>query len=135
MTTTTGLSALNETTSREFAREWIDAFNAHDLDRILVHYAADVQLISPFYLQFNEGRSDELNGIATLRHYFETALRLYPHLRFSLLGVAEGSRGPCIRYHTNIGDRIAMEAIELDASGKAGRILCHYEPEESTGAM
>ena len=111
-----------------FAQEWIEAFNAHDLERILSHYGEEVRLISPFYLQFTEGRSDELNGLSELRHYFGTALQRYPHLRFELLDVAAGSRGPCIQYHTNLGDRIAMEAIELDASGKAARVLCHYRP-------
>jgi hypothetical protein len=110
-----------------FAQEWIEAFNEHDLERILSHYADDVRLVSPFYLQFTEGRSDELNGISELRHYFAIALQRYPELRFTLLDVAEGSRGPCIRYHTNLGDRIAMEAIELNTSGKAARILCHYK--------
>jgi hypothetical protein len=113
--------------SHDFAQEWVEAFNEHNLERILAHYADDLQLVSPFYLQFTEGRTDELNGISELRHYFGTALQRYPELRFRLLDVAEGSRGPCIRYHTNLGNRIAMEAIELDASGKAARVLCHYQ--------
>ena len=29
------------------AQEWIAAWNSHDLSRILVHYAEDVELISP----------------------------------------------------------------------------------------
>jgi hypothetical protein len=70
--------------------------------------------------------SDELTGLPALKHYFTTALELYPDLRFSMLEVAKGSRGPCIRYHTSLGDRIAMEAFELDARGKAARVLCHY---------
>lgn len=122
---------LGMSVARSFAQEWIEAFNAHDLERILAHYAENVRLISPLYLQFSEGRSDELNGLAQLRHYFGTALQSYPQLRFSLLEVADGSRGPCIRYRTNVGNRIAMEAIELDASGKAARILCHYDPDNS----
>jgi hypothetical protein len=111
-----------------FAQEWVDAFNEHDLERILSHYTEDVRLFSPLYLQFTDGISDQLNGKSQLRHYFGTALQRFPNLRFTLLGVAEGSRGPCIRYHTNLGDRIALEAFELDASGKAARVLCHYEP-------
>lgn len=110
-----------------FAQEWLAAFNAHDLDRILSHYDEDVRLISPFYLEFSGGVSDELNGVPALRHYFGTALQRYPDLRFSMLEVARGSRGPCIRYHTNLGDRIAMEAFELDTRGKAARVLCHYK--------
>ncbi len=34
-----------------FAQEWIDAWNSHDLDRILSHYADDFQMISPFIMQ------------------------------------------------------------------------------------
>lgn len=109
-----------------FAREWIDGFNAHDLDRILSHYSESVELVSPYYLEFSGGRSDGVTGIETLRHYFGTALERYPELRFTLLDIADGARGPCIRYHTNLGDRIAMEAFEFDRDGKAARILCHY---------
>lgn len=109
-----------------FAEEWVDAFNAHDLERILAHYAEDVVLISPIYLQFTEGRSDEVSGIAALRDYFGAALARYPALRFTLLEVADGARGPCLRYHSNLGDRIAMECFELDGSGRAKRVLCHY---------
>ena len=31
----------------EFADEWIAAWNSHDLDRVLRHYAADAELTSP----------------------------------------------------------------------------------------
>jgi len=109
-----------------FAREWVAAFNAHDLNRILSHYAEDVRLISPIYLEFAGGVSDELTGLPALKHYFRTAFERYPDLRFSMLEVAEGSRGPCIRYHTNLGDRVALEAFELNACRKAARVLCHY---------
>lgn len=109
-----------------FAREWIDAFNAGDLERILSHYAQEVELVSPLYLRFTQGRTDRVAGLEELRHYFGTALGLYPDLRFTLLEVAEGSRGPCIRYRTSLGDRVAMECFEMDHDGKARRVLCHY---------
>jgi hypothetical protein len=57
-----------------FAQEWLAAFNAHDLDRILSHYAEDVRLISPIYLEFSGRVSDELTGLPALKHYFSTAL-------------------------------------------------------------
>ncbi|HEX8532918.1 MAG TPA: nuclear transport factor 2 family protein [Allosphingosinicella sp.] len=117
---------MNALDLRVFANDWIDAFNAHDVERIMSHYSDEVELISPLYLQFTQGQTDELRGIAALRRYFETALSRYPELRFTLLEVAEGSRGLCIRYHTNLGDRVAMECIELDGAGRATRILCHY---------
>jgi len=33
--------------AERFAREWYAAWNAHDLDRILSHYADDVEMASP----------------------------------------------------------------------------------------
>ena len=30
-----------------FEHEWIEAWNAHDIDRILLHYRDDVRFVSP----------------------------------------------------------------------------------------
>jgi ketosteroid isomerase-like protein len=35
----------------EFAREWIEAWNSHDLDRVLSHYADDFTMSSPYIAQ------------------------------------------------------------------------------------
>lgn len=109
-----------------FGHEWVAAFNAHDLERILSHYAEEVELISPLYLQFTGGRTDTVRGIGELRHYFRNALQRHPQLCFTLLEIGEGTKGICLRYRTNIGDRTAMECFELDGSGRALRVLCHY---------
>ena len=37
----------SELDAKRFAREWIEAWNSHDLDAILSHYATDVVLTSP----------------------------------------------------------------------------------------
>ena len=34
--------------AERLAREWVEAWNAHDLERILSHYAEDVEFASPF---------------------------------------------------------------------------------------
>lgn len=109
-----------------FALEWIAAFNAGDLTRILSHYADGIELISPVYRDFTAGVSDQVSGKAALAGYFGAALARHPGLRFTLLEIANGTRGLCLRYHSNVGDRIAMECFERDASGKAFRVICHY---------
>lgn len=114
------------TGAEAFARDWIDAFNARDLNRILRHYSAEVELISPIYLRFTAGRTDTVRGIASLREYFAQALERYPDLRFTLLEVACGTRSVAIRYHTNLGNRIAIECFEGPPEGAASRVFCHY---------
>lgn len=109
-----------------FAHDWIDAFNARDLDRILRHYSADIELVSPIYLGFTGGRTDMVRGTAALRDYFAQALERHPALRFTLLEVACGTRSIAIRYHTNLGNRVAIECFEGPPKGPASRVLCHY---------
>ena len=36
--------------AQEFARDWVEAWNSHDIDRILTHYDEDVVLVSPVAL-------------------------------------------------------------------------------------
>ena len=39
--------------AKEFGREWVVAWNAHDLERIVAHYANDVVLTSPVAAKLN----------------------------------------------------------------------------------
>ena len=34
--------------AEKFARDWIESWNAHDLDRILAHYTAGFEMSSPY---------------------------------------------------------------------------------------
>jgi ketosteroid isomerase-like protein len=36
-----------ETDAQKFAQKWIDAWSAHDLDRILSHYNDDLEITTP----------------------------------------------------------------------------------------
>jgi len=37
--------------AEDFARDWIESWNAHDLERILGHYADDFEMTSPLIVQ------------------------------------------------------------------------------------
>jgi len=38
---------LTEDSARNLAAHWIQAWNSHDLDEIMLHYGEDVVLVSP----------------------------------------------------------------------------------------
>ena len=57
-----------------FAREWLTAWNAHDLERILAHYSEDVELTSPFVAKLTGRSEGVLRGKAALRDYFARGL-------------------------------------------------------------
>ncbi len=111
-----------------FAEEWIAAWNAHDLERILAHYADDVELMSPFVVKLT-GQSDGLvRGKAALRDYFARGLKAYPALRFDFVRLYAGVRSCVLEYRSVNGLRTA-ETMEFDEHGKVRRVLAHYYDE------
>lgn len=65
-----------------FADEWIGAFNAHDLDAIMAHYADKLEFYSPLIplLKFNETGCITSKG--DLERYFQVGLSTYPDPAF-----------------------------------------------------
>ena len=74
-----------------FAAEWIAAWNSHDLDRILSHYADDVVFESPASTRITGDASGRVVGKAALRDYWRQALGRVPDLTFTLTAVYGGS--------------------------------------------
>ena len=70
-----------ETEADEFARSWIDAWNSHDVDRIVAHYRDDIEYESPFVARISPGRT-RLSGGAAVREYVAGALERFPDLHF-----------------------------------------------------
>lgn len=107
------------------ARQWSDAWNSHELDRIMSHYAEHVELTSPVaarLLGIVDGRA---SGKASLRAYFERGLRAYPDLAFKIEDVLWGLNSVVLYYANQSGTRTA-EWMELGHDGKVARVVAHY---------
>jgi ribosomal protein S18 acetylase RimI-like enzyme len=106
-----------------FAADWIAAWNRHDLDAILAHYADTVVFTSPFAVRLTGDGT--VRGRDALRAYFAAALAKFPHLHFRLRHTLPGVNGLVLVYDSVEG-LLAAEAFEFDAAGKAYRVNCHY---------
>ena len=73
-----------------FALEWAEAWNSHDLDRILAHYSDQVALVSPVALNLLKNGTGIVQGKSALRDYFQLGLKAYPDLHFELKDVLWG---------------------------------------------
>src|SRR5437016_2836044 len=93
--------------AREFAREWIAAWNSHGLDAILSHYAEDVVLTSPVAARLLNDQSGAVRGKAALRSYFQRGLEAYPNLHFELLDVMCGLSSVVLCYVNQRGTKSA----------------------------
>jgi ketosteroid isomerase-like protein len=107
------------------AAAWIAAWNAHDLEAILDHYAEDVTFASPFVTALTGEESGVIHGRAALRDYFRRGLEAYPDLRFDLHAALPGVSSVALHY-ASVGGRTAIETMELDAAGAVVRVAAHY---------
>jgi hypothetical protein len=108
-----------------FAREWIAAWNSHDLDAIMSHYGADVVLTSPVAAKILDDPSGVVRGEVALRNYFGRGLEAYPDLHFALLDVMYGLSSVVLCYTNQKGTKTA-EFMELDDNGKIVRVVANY---------
>jgi ketosteroid isomerase-like protein len=69
---------LTENDARDLASHWIRAWNAHDLDEIMSHYAEEVVLVSPVAAKILNEPSGTVKGKEALRAYFRRGLDVYP---------------------------------------------------------
>ena len=107
------------------AKHWVAAWNAHDLDLILTHYADDIDLTSPVAAQFFGAPGGKVAGKANLRVYFQWGLEAYPELCFHLEAVFVGVNSVVLHYMNQKGTRTA-EFMELSETGKVARVVAHY---------
>jgi len=109
--------------ARAFAAEWIAAWNSHDLDRILSHYAGDIVFLSPFAQQLvGNGR---VSGLPALRAYWAKGLAAQLDLKFEFIDVRVGHDCLTILYRNHRGQQ-AAETCEFGADGKVIRSFACY---------
>lgn len=107
-----------------FAHEWIDAWNSHDLDRILSHYSDEVTLISPVALQ-RLGNAT-VQGKAALRAYFHAGLQAYPDFRFDLADAFWGVDTLALLYASSFRTARTVEVMQLSPTGLVQRVWANY---------
>ena len=111
--------------AEDFAEEWIAAWNAHDLDRILSHYADDFEMSSPVIIQVANEPTGTLRGKVAVGAYWKKALELIPDLQFELLTVLAGVNSVTL-YYKGARGRLAAEVFHFGTDNKVVRAFAHY---------
>jgi ketosteroid isomerase-like protein len=116
---------LSEAEVRKFADDWIRAWNSHDLEAIMSHYAAEVVLISPTAAKLLGDPSGTIQGKQAVRSYFERGLQAFPNLSFELIDVMWGISSVVLYYLNQKGTKTG-EFMELDANQKVSKVVANY---------
>ncbi len=112
-------------TKIEIIADWIDAWNAHDLERIMSHYADEVEFIAQTVVSRWDKADGKLKGKNELRQHFSKGLALAPNIHFTVDDILWAPCGYAVLYHRENGNRV-LDAVELDEHGLATKVTAYY---------
>jgi ketosteroid isomerase-like protein len=107
-----------------FAREWLAAWNAHDLDRILAMYEPDFEFSSPVLAQRVPASGGWLRGHDAARAYWTPAFAPGVNPRFEPIAVLAGVDSVVIHYR-GLRGKLCAEFFQLGAAGRIVRSHAH----------
>jgi hypothetical protein len=110
----------------KFAHEWLDAWNKHDVNLIMKHYADSIEFCSPVVQKVLGDPKGVVSGIDNLRDYFSRQLQKFSTLHFQLLDVFASPQSIVLYYKINRG-LLAAEVMILDADMKAIKVYANYD--------
>ena len=111
--------------AQKFGREWVAAWNSHDLNEILSHYSNDFEMTSPIIKQLANEPSGTLKGKDAVRAYWSKALEMNPDLHFEFLNAFAGVNSVTVYYKGHRG--LSAEVFYFDKNGKVKSAYAHYE--------
>jgi hypothetical protein len=116
---------IDRTQALAVASEWLDAWNAHDPQRVVAHFADDVVVHSPVAGQLRPGSNGKLQGKDAVLSYYRDGLAASSDLHFSLVDVCTGVEDITIVYR-NQRDILVAETLTLREDGLASQVRVSY---------
>ena len=101
----------------KLGRDWVAAWNSHDLERVLVLYSDDFEMTSDKIPALGFDASGTLRGKANVRAYWSKALSMITGLHFELIDTYVSPDSIVVFYQNERGHKIC-EYLRLNAEGK-----------------
>jgi predicted ester cyclase len=112
-----------KTFAEHFSAEWIQSWNAQDMERILSH-SDEFVMSSPLIAMIAGESSGTLHGKTAVAAYWKKALAQAPNLHFELISTLVGADSVTVYYKGVRG--MAAEVFFFDANGKVVKSCAHY---------
>lgn len=111
--------------AEQFANHWVEAWNNHDLEAILSHYADDFEMTSPLIAERMGVEAGKLTGKSAVGEYWAKGLAAKPVLHFELIQVFCGVGSLIIHYQGRRG--LVAEIFHFNNQGKVFKASAHYD--------
>ncbi|HLY69965.1 MAG TPA: nuclear transport factor 2 family protein [Puia sp.] len=112
----------------ELVRDWLNAWNSRNIERLMSHYQENAELSSPTIVKRWNIATGRITGKEALRKHFLKGFEDINHSSFELLGVLTGVNGIVLIYRRGAFG-MAADVITLDENGKAITIDSYHSQE------
>ena len=102
--------------NENIARRWIDAFNAHDLDKLLSLYDDGAVHFSPKLKLRQPETNGNISGKDALRTWWRDAFDRLPTLQYNLTSLTSGANSIFMEYTRCVSgeaDMLVAEVLEI----------------------
>jgi hypothetical protein len=104
----------------------LNGWNERDLERIVSHYADDVEFQSPVAVHLFGDALRTIKGKEDLTRYFEGVLAAVPgKIEFEFLAVFHGVDTLVVHFQSKVHK--CAEFMELNREGKVCRAMAHFQ--------
>ena len=109
-----------------FARGWVDAWNAHDLEEILSHYSEDFTIETPMAAKLYPQSQGIVVGKSEVRKYWTIGLEKSPDLKFEILDVLVGVNSLGLYLFNTSSNKKSVELMIFNSEMKANKAIVTY---------
>jgi hypothetical protein len=96
--------------AQQFASDWIDAWNDHDVERLLYHLSEGFEAWAPAISLVTHDSAEVLRGKAAVMASWGEARQLIPEVRFELISTLVGETSVTL-YYKGVRGRLAAETF------------------------
>lgn len=109
-----------------FAKDWVDAWNAHDLEKILSHYTEDFTIESPMAIKLYPQSGGTVIGKNEVRKYWTIGLERSPDLKFELLEVLIGVNSLALYLFNISSKKKSVEVMSFNSDKKVNKVIVSF---------
>jgi ketosteroid isomerase-like protein len=114
---------------KALAADWINSWNNRDIDKIMDHYADEVEFHSPTVTKRWNIADGKLLGKEKLKQHFLKGFEEAPGLHFEFIDLVPEKDSLIITYKRETG-QIVSDYILLNENGKAILVKAYYHLQE-----
>jgi hypothetical protein len=112
--------------TEQAARLWLNDWNNRDFEKVMSHYAEDVEFYSPTVVSRWKEESGKLSGRTAVQNHFLKGIEEQPGMHFQFHAILYGFNSIVLIYKRETGS-LSADFVLFDDEGKVKEVRSHWE--------